>query len=64
MFASRKLNGEPNGTSLKSHSEKEYKDKSKQGHSSRKEQFLDEETSQKTKVKDKRDKSLSKKQKK
>ncbi|BFZ15044.1 hypothetical protein BsWGS_18083 [Bradybaena similaris] len=55
---SRKLNGEPNGALLKGYSEKEYKDKSKQSHSSKKEQFIDDEgSSLKTKVKDKRDKS-------
>ncbi|XP_012937232.1 THO complex subunit 2 [Aplysia californica] len=63
--ASRKLNGEPNGSLLKGHGEREYKEKSsKQSHSSRKEQFIDGEDSPKIKTKEKREKSSSKKQKK
>ncbi|CAL1526810.1 unnamed protein product [Lymnaea stagnalis] len=63
---SRKLNGEPNGSSTKVYIEKDYKDKtSKQlSHSSRKEQFADADGSPKMKIKEKREKSSSKKQKK
>jgi len=63
-YASRKLNGEPNGSSA-GHTHREYKEKSsKPSHSSRKDQFADGDDSPKLKSKDKRDKSSSKKQKK
>ncbi|GFO09158.1 hypothetical protein PoB_003566300, partial [Plakobranchus ocellatus] len=55
--AARKQNGEPNGSS-KSHGERDYKEKSKAGHSSRREMYIDADDTQKVvKVKEKRDKS-------
>ncbi|GFR79737.1 THO complex subunit 2-like [Elysia marginata] len=61
----RKQNGEPNGSQSKSHGERDHKEKSKAGHSSRREMYVDGDDSQKViKVKEKRDKSSSKKQKK
>ncbi|KAK3741029.1 hypothetical protein RRG08_005719 [Elysia crispata] len=63
--AARKQNGEPNGSSSKSHGEREHKEKSKASHSSRREIYTDGDDSQKiVKVKEKREKSSSKKQKK